>query len=58
MPFAIDRAGRDVWVACFERTLARAVDAYAFPPEHLDGFLAFLRGFSMWMVNSAPPQGK
>ena len=58
MPFAIDPAGRDVWVDCFERTLARAVDAYAFPPEHLDGFLAFLRGFSMWMVNSAPPQGK
>ena len=55
MPFAIDPAGRDVWMACFERTLARAIDAYAFPAEHMAGFLAFLRGFSMWMVNTAPP---
>lgn len=54
MPFVIDPAGRDVWVACFERTLVRAVANCAFPPEHVDGFLAFLRGFSMWMVNTAP----
>lgn len=55
MPFVIDPAGRDVWVECFERTLSRAVERYAFPPEHLEGFRAFLRGFSMWMVNTAPP---
>ncbi|MCL5995385.1 MAG: hypothetical protein M1546_04935 [Chloroflexi bacterium] len=61
MPFRIDPAARDEWLACFERVLAGAEEQYHFPPQHLEGFRAFLRGFSMWMVNTAPashPPGK
>lgn len=56
MPFVIDPAARDVWLACFDRVLEKAVDRYAFPAQHLPGFRAFLSGFSMWMVNTAPSQ--
>ena len=52
LPFAIDEAKRREWLACFERVLARAEADYAFPPEHLAGFRAFLEGFSGWMVNT------
>ena len=55
MPFPIDPAARDVWLACFEQVLADAPAKYAFPAEHLPGFRAFLAGFSMWMVNTPPP---
>ncbi|MBX3059347.1 MAG: hypothetical protein KF770_22990 [Anaerolineae bacterium] len=53
MPFPIDEAARQEWLACFHRTLDRAVDHYAFPAEHLPDFRAFLEGFSGWMVNKA-----
>lgn len=49
--FPIHRAARDEWLACFERVLDRAVTNYRFPPEHLEGFREFLRGFSLWMMN-------
>jgi len=52
MPFAIDETLRAEWLACFERVLEHAVERYGFPAEHLDGFRAFLDGFSHWMVNS------
>ncbi|GIV77516.1 hypothetical protein FKZ61_019535 [Litorilinea aerophila] len=52
MPFVIDEAARQEWLACFDRVLARAVEKYNFPPQHLPGFRAFLEGFSAWMVNS------
>ncbi len=52
MPFAIDREGREEWLACFERVLAHAVERYQFPAQHLAGFRQFLREFSMWMVNT------
>jgi hemoglobin len=52
LPFVIDEAARQEWLACFERVLVRAVDEYSFPAEHLDGFRNFLIGFSSWMVNS------
>ena len=55
MPFIIDEAARQVWLACFERVLARAAETYNFPPQHIPGFWAFLVGFSTWMVNAAPP---
>lgn len=54
MPFPINPAARDVWLACFETVLEDAPAKYAFPAEHLPGFRAFLAGFSMWMVNTAP----
>jgi hemoglobin len=54
MPFVIDPAARDVWLACFDKVLENAVERYAFPAQHLPGFKAFLSGFSMWMVNTAP----
>lgn len=53
MPFSIDEAARQVWLDCFERVLDRAPERHRFPAEHLPGFRDFLRGFSMWMVNTA-----
>ena len=53
MPFAIDQEARNVWLGCFKKTLEQAEDQYAFPPEHLPGFITFLEGFSAWMVNRA-----
>ena len=55
LPFTITLAARQEWLACFERVLVRAPERYAFPPEHLDGFRAFLEGFSLWMVNTEGP---
>lgn len=54
LPFPIDEHARQVWLACFRRVLERAPERYAFPPEHLPGFDAFLEAFSGWMVNTAP----
>jgi hemoglobin len=51
LPFPITRAARDEWLACFERVLEHATERYNFPPEQLDGFREFLRGFSLWMMN-------
>jgi hemoglobin len=51
LPFPINRATRDEWLACFERVLEDAPERYQFPPEHLEGFREFLRGFSLWMMN-------
>ncbi len=53
LPFAITLAARDEWLACFERVLARAPERHGFPAQHLPGFRAFLRDFSLWMVNTA-----
>ncbi len=58
MPFAIDEAARQEWLACFDRVLADAPTKYNFPAEHLPGFRAFLAGFSGWMVNTAPSDTK
>jgi hemoglobin len=55
LPFVIDEAARQEWLACFDRVLAHAPEKYNFPAEHLPGFRAFLVGFSSWMVNTAPP---
>jgi len=52
LPFAIDEALREEWLACFNRVLDHAVERYAFPAGHLAGFRDFLAGFSMWMVNT------
>ncbi len=52
LPFPISRTARDEWLACFERVLDDAPARYHFPPEHLEGFREFLRGFSLWMMNS------
>lgn len=52
LPFEIDQAARDVWVACFDRTLEEAEARYGFPSEHLEGFREFLSTFANWMVNA------
>jgi hemoglobin len=54
MPFVIDEAARQEWLACFNHVLDHAVEKYNFPAEHLEGFRNFLVGFSSWMVNTAP----
>lgn len=51
LPLPINRAARDEWLACFERVLQHATERYQFPPEHLEGFREFLRGFSLWIMN-------
>jgi hemoglobin len=53
LPFEIDERARQIWLACFERTLEDAEKKYQFPPQHLPGFREFLKGFSAWMVNKA-----
>ncbi len=53
LPFRIDEAARQQWLACFERVLCHAPEQYAFPPQHLPGFRRFLVEFSRWMVNTA-----
>ena len=52
LPFAITLAAREEWLACFERVLERAPGRYGFPAQHLPDFRAFLRDFSLWMVNT------
>jgi hemoglobin len=54
MRFPITPGAREEWLRCFERVLAHAPARYRFPAEHLAGFRAFLRDFSLWMVNSTP----
>ena len=56
MPFVIDEAARQEWMACFDRVLADAPQKYGFPAAYIAGFRAFLDGFSGWMVNTGPPQ--
>ena len=53
LPFEIDDEARQVWLACFEKTLSGAHEKYDFPPQHLEGFREFLESFSAWMVNKA-----
>lgn len=52
IPFRITASARNVWLDCFERVLARAVEDYGFPAQHLTSFRGFLEGFSLWMVNA------
>lgn len=54
IPFEIDEAARQTWLACFAAVLEEAEERYSFPPEHLEGFRDFLGSFSSWMVNVAP----
>ena len=54
LKFPIGQAERDVWLNCFKDTLRDAPEKHGFPAQHLDGFVAFLEGFSAWMVNRAP----
>lgn len=51
LPFPINQAARDEWLACFNRVLDHAAELYNFPPEYLDQFRGFLAGFSLWMMN-------
>ena len=52
LPFVITPRAREEWLACFDRVLADAPQRSEFPEQHLPGFRAFLRDFSMWMVNT------
>ncbi len=52
LPFRITPRARAEWLACFDRVLATATERYKFPAQHLPGFRAFLRDFSLWMVNT------
>lgn len=52
MPFIIDEAGKQEWMACFDRVLAHAPERYSFPPEAIPQFRDFLDGFAGWMVNT------
>ena len=52
MPFVIDENARQVWLACFKKTLIGADEKYKFPMDHMDSFWYFLDSFSGWMVNA------
>jgi hemoglobin len=52
LPFRITPRAREEWLGCFERVLAEAPARHGFPAQHLPGFRAFLRDFSLWMVNT------
>lgn len=51
MPFEIDEASRQVWVATFKKVVESGLEKYSFPAEHLPSFYEFLESFSRWMVN-------
>lgn len=53
LTFAINDASRQEWLRCFKVVLADAPRRYQFPEQHLPGFIKFLEGFSVWMVNRA-----
>jgi len=52
LPFKIDEQARQVWLACFNKVMDRAVEQHNFPPQHLEGFRNWLDEFSAWMVNT------
>ncbi len=52
LPFEIDEPARQEWLRCFGDALEDAEAKYAFPPEHMEGFVEFLVKFSGWMVNA------
>lgn len=52
MPFPIDEAAKEVWLACFDKVLARAPAQFGFPEERIDEFRSFLADFAGWMVNT------
>lgn len=54
--FAITPAEREVWLSCWPPTLEKAIAHLGFPPEHRDGFLAWVETFSAWIVNTAPEE--
>ena len=53
IPFEIDEHARQIWLACFEKTLEGADVKYQFPMQHMQSFKSFLENFSAWMVNKA-----
>jgi hemoglobin len=55
-PFEIDESARRIWLDAFDRVIDSAPATYGFPAEHVEGFRAFLDGFSTWMVNVAPDE--
>ncbi len=52
LPFAIDEAARQTWLACFREVLVDADKKYQFPMEYMAEFMTFLERFSAWMVNT------
>ncbi len=52
LPFEIDAAARDAWLACWDEVLADAPARYGFPAGHLPAYRDFLDSFSAWMVNA------
>src|SRR5438093_10942945 len=48
LPFEIDEPARQIWLACFDRTLEDAGAKYQFPAEHLQGFRDFPHSISDW----------
>ena len=52
LPFEIDAAAREEWLACFFRVLDGAGERWGFPEDCQEPFRAFLTGFSSWMVNA------
>jgi hemoglobin len=54
LPFPIDENARRVWFSTFCGVLRNAPADYAFPAEHLPGFIAFLDAFTLVVVRERP----
>lgn len=52
IPFVIDEAARESWLACYRATLDESVDKFSMPAEHVDAVWNFVTAFSAWMVNA------
>lgn len=55
--FSIDESARLHWLNAWYPVLAHATDNYGMPPDCLEGFRAYLEGFSRWMVNTEDGAG-
>lgn len=52
--FTISPAEREVWLSCWPPALEKAVMHLGFPPDHQESFMAWVRTFSAWIVNTPP----
>lgn len=50
--FSITEEARQHWLAAWQPVLNRACRDFAMPQDCLEGFKAYLDGFSRWMVNT------
>ncbi|MCH8510789.1 MAG: hypothetical protein LAT83_03965 [Kiritimatiellae bacterium] len=53
LPFEIDEFARQTWLRCFREALGDGANR-GLTPSETAALMAWLEGFSAWMVNKAP----